>query len=147
MYTTNIHAFRLTRSTLGVPVLRYRCYMVSKLLVVVMRGRRALPAQTFRSLQTAGRRRKKPLMCWRCWGAPGQEEDRKTEKVLQKMYFILYFNTVTFLTASNCEYVFALSCKLTLFYSIKWQPGAEAERGGERVNSLAVSHLYRWGRR
>lgn len=85
---TNAHPLRLTWSTLGVPVLRYRCYVVSELLVVVVGERRALPAQTFRSLQTARRRRKEPLVCWGCRGAPVQEGDRDTEKVLQETEYI-----------------------------------------------------------
>lgn len=81
---THIHPSRLTWSALGVPVLRHRCYMVSQLLVVVMRDRRALPAQTFRSLKAARGRRKKSLMCWRCRGTSVEEGERETDQVAQQ---------------------------------------------------------------
>lgn len=93
---TNIHPSRITWSALGVPVLWHRCYMVSQLLVVVMRDRRALPAQTFRSLQTARGRRKKPLMCWRCRGASVEKEERETDQVAQQDPSILEFNNCNF---------------------------------------------------
>lgn len=102
---TNTHPLTLTWSTLGVPVLGYRCYVVSELLVVVMGERRALPAQTFRSLQTARRRRKEPLVRRGCRGAPVQEGDGDTEKVLQETGYICVLRA-TFLTAGNCKCVF-----------------------------------------
>lgn len=87
---THIPPSRLTWSALGVPILGHRCYMVSQLLVMVMRDRRALPAQTFRSLQTARGRRKKPLMCWRCRGTSVKEgEERETDAVAQQDHSIL----------------------------------------------------------
>lgn len=75
--------YRLTWGTLWVPILRYRCQFVSQMFVVVVGDRRALPAQTFRSLQTAGWRRKKSLVGWRCRGTPIKEEmqrERKTKE-------------------------------------------------------------------
>lgn len=86
---TRIPPARLTRSTLGVAILWHRCYAVSQLLVVVMRDRRSLPAQTFRSLQTARGRRKKPLMCWRGRGASVEEEERETDQVAQRDHSVL----------------------------------------------------------
>lgn len=85
--------------------------MVSELLVVVVGERRALPAQTFRSLQTARRRRKEPLVCWGCRGAPVQEGDGDTEKVLQETEYIRVL-TATFLTASSCKCVLASDMNL-----------------------------------
>lgn len=65
---------RLTWGALRVPILRYRCQFASQLFVVVVGDRRALPAQTFRSLQPAGWRRKKSLVGRGCWGTPGKDE-------------------------------------------------------------------------
>lgn len=61
---------RLTWGTLRVPVLRYRCQFVSQLFMVVMGDRRALPAQTFRSLKPTGWRRKKSLVGRGCGCTP-----------------------------------------------------------------------------
>lgn len=66
--------FILTWGTLRVPILRYRCQFVGQLFVVVVRDRRALPAQTFRSLKPAGWRRKKSLMGRGCRGTPEKQE-------------------------------------------------------------------------
>lgn len=125
---THIPAFGLTWSTLGVPVLWYRCYMVGQLLVVVMRDRRTLPAQTFRGLQTARRRRKKSLMCWRCRGAPVEEEDKVVQQNHSIPYFILIILAI-FLTASTCVYV--LPSSVNLLCSI--QPNESKEQREERV--------------
>ena len=68
----NASVYILTWGALRVPILRYRCQFVSQLLVVVVGDRRALPAQTFRSLKPTGWRRKKSLMGRGCRGTPGK---------------------------------------------------------------------------
>lgn len=61
---------RLTWGTLRVPILRYRCQFVDQLFVLLVGDRRALSAQTFRSLQPTGWRRKKSLVGRGCRGTP-----------------------------------------------------------------------------
>lgn len=70
---------RLTWGTLRVPILWYRCQFVSQLFMMVVGDRRALPAQTFRSLQAAGWRRKKSLVGRGCRGTPEKKECRETD--------------------------------------------------------------------
>lgn len=63
----------LTWGTLRVPILRHRGQFISQLFVVVVGDRRALPAQTFRSLQATGWRRKESLVGRGCRRTPVKE--------------------------------------------------------------------------
>lgn len=135
---TTAQPLRLTWSTLGVPVLGYRRYVVSQLLVVVVGERRALPAQTFRSLQTARGRREEPLVRWGCRGAPVQEKETATLRRCDRKSTTSVFQQRRFSLPATAKVRFSLRCELTLFYPIKGEPGAEAERGAESQQSGSV---------
>ena len=85
--------------------------------MMVVRDRRALPAQTFRSLQTTGRRRQESLVGWRCRGAPVKEgmhkETDRRVSMIEKFVVRIQSSCPASTAFSDLE------IRLTLFYPIK----------------------------